>query len=73
MAILIGEGYRRYITIGETLQLSFSMSAHNVILDCVMVCGVFGAVVIIASLKTLHKKIVGLFCDYRPSARGCIL
>lgn len=70
LAILIGEGYRRYISIGATLQLPFSMSAHNVILDCIMAYGVFGVVVIISSLRALHKKIVRLFCDYVPSALG---
>jgi len=57
LAIIFGEGYIGYSTIGEQSHLLFQMTAHNIVLDCIMAFGMYGFLLICLASKNFYENI----------------
>lgn len=56
-SLLIGEGRWGYQNIGERENLPFSKTAHNIVLDCVMIYGLFGMAVFVVAYSSLIQRL----------------
>lgn len=61
LPLIFGSGYRGYCAIGASNGLKFSMSAHNIILDCIMAYGLFGAIIILCLCRNFYRS-VKVYC-----------
>lgn len=61
LSLMFGSGYRGYSAIGAINGLKFSMSAHNIILDCIMAYGLFGAIIILCLCRNFYRS-VKVYC-----------
>ena len=61
-AILIGRGVYNYTIIGTKLGELFSMSSHNVYIDCIMAFGVVGSVCLFAIYSNFASRCRQFFC-----------
>lgn len=58
ITLFFGEGYRGYINTGRLLGRLFSMSAHNIILDCIMAYGLLGIGMILHQTKKMYNRLL---------------
>ena len=56
VAFLLGEGRWGYQNIGEQNNLPFLMTAHNIVLDGIMIYGLFGLIVIVMAYSNLLRR-----------------
>lgn len=65
-AILIGRGVYNYTIIGESLGELFSMSSHNIYIDCVMAFGIVGTVCLLSMYGNFASRCKYVFQN-KPS------
>jgi len=58
LAAIFGKGYKSYSTIGQQLNLAFGgMTAHNIVLDCIMAFGLFGFILILSASRKFYVNL----------------